>query len=318
VSLKQNVLKLGRSAGLFGAARKATAGHLRILGYHGLWLTPGFEFGDCTFISPDQFAARMERLKRSGYPVLDLGEAVERLAAGTLPEAAVAITIDDGWSSTYSHMLPVLEALELPATLYATTWYAGRDLPVVNVAVRYLCAAGGRPDSDAATAAAEIETLPLDDRLPALRLLGERLGVDESWLDTRQFNIMSADELADAHRRGLDIQLHTHRHIDVGLNVDALADEVEENRAILTAATGTEPIHFCYPSGTYHPDAPARLAACGVRSATLVTEGLNPPGADPYTLRRLLDGRRVSDVEFDAYLAGALHFTAPLRTLLAA
>ena len=44
MSLKQNVLRLGRSAGLFGAARRATAGHLRILAYHGLWTTPGYQF----------------------------------------------------------------------------------------------------------------------------------------------------------------------------------------------------------------------------------------------------------------------------------
>ena len=318
MSLKQNVLRLGRSAGLFGAARRATAGHLRILAYHGLWTIPGYQFGDCTFIAPEQFEARMERLKRSGLPILPLGEAVERLAEGTLPEAAVAITIDDGWVSTYTHMLPVLERLELPATLYATTWYAGRALPVVNVAVQYLCAASGRPDADAETATAEIDALPVENRLPALRLLGERLGVDEAWLEGRQFNIMSAEEIGDAHRRGLDIQLHTHRHIDIGVDVATLPQEIAENRAFLATATGTEPVHFCYPSGTFHPDAPSHLAAGGVRSATLVTEGLNAPGADPFTLRRLLDGRRVSDVEFDAYLAGALHFTAPIRSLLAA
>jgi hypothetical protein len=55
------------------------------------------------------------------------------------------------------------------------------------------------------------------------------------------------------------------------------------------------------------------LAAAGVHSATLVTEGLNAPGADPLALRRLLDGRRVSDAEFDAYLSGLLHYTAKLR-----
>ena len=318
MSLKREVLKLGKKAGLFEAARRATSGHLRILGYHGLWVTPGAEFGDCTFISPEQFAGRMERLKRSGHAVLGLDAAVSLLAEDRLPPCSVVITIDDGWVSTYTHMLPVLEALELPATLYATSWYAGRALPVVNVAVHYLCAAAGRPEEDAALAAAEIDSLPVEQRLDALVALGARLGVDDAWLANRQFNIMSADELADARVRGLDIQLHTHRHIDVGEQVDALTQEIEQNRAFLAAATGTEPTHFCYPSGTFHPDAPALLAACGVRSATLVTEGLNAPGSDPFRLRRLLDGRRITDLEFDAYLAGALHVGEPLRRLLAA
>jgi peptidoglycan/xylan/chitin deacetylase (PgdA/CDA1 family) len=318
MSLKQSVLKLGQSTGLFDATRKATSGHLRILGYHGLWVTPGLAYGGCTFIEPEQFASRMQRLKRSGYPVLPLGEAVERLAEGSLPDAAVVITIDDGWASTFTHMLPVLEALELPATLYATTWYSGRDLPVVNVAVAYLCSAAGRSAEDAASAIAHIEQLPVGDRLAALEQLGDALGIGRAWLDTRQFHLMSPAEIGEAKRRGLDIQLHTHRHVHVGREIDRLAAEIEENRAFLAQATGLNGVDFCYPSGDFHPDAPAILAAVGIRSATLVAEGLNAPGADPYTLRRLLDGRRVSDIEFDAYLAGALHFSAPISRLLAA
>jgi len=315
--LKQALLTVAHSTGLSAVARRATGSRLRILCYHGIWVTPGFQFGNRTFIAPGQFEARMARLKRSGLPVLPLAEAVDRLAHGGLPEAAVVITIDDGWVSTFTHILPVLEAYRLPATLYATTWYAGRALPVVNVAVDYLRAAAGRPDIDRTARIAEIEALPVEQRLEALRRFGGELGVDEAWLECRQFNIMSADELAEARRRGLDVQLHTHRHIDVERHVDALPRELAENRDFLGAAIGDAPLtHFCYPGGATHPKAKALLAANGVRSATLVEPGLNAPGADPYALRRFLDGRSVSDAEFDAYLSGILHYAAPLRALL--
>jgi peptidoglycan/xylan/chitin deacetylase (PgdA/CDA1 family) len=317
MSLKQTVLTVARSAGLSALARRATARQLRILCYHGLWVTPGRPFGECTFILPEQFESRMARLKRSGLPVLPLGEAVDRLAEGSLPEAAVAITIDDGWVSTLTHMLPVLEHYELPATLYATTWYSGRELPVVNLVVDYLKEASGRAEVDAGTRAAEIEALPLDQRLEALRRFGRELGVGEAWLELRQFNIMSPAELAEARRRGLDIQLHTHRHINVTEQVERLPRELLENRQFLAGAIGEVPLtHFCYPSGTFHPHAPALLAASGIRSATRVEPGLNPPGSDPYQLRRLLDGRRLTDAEFEAYLSGLLHFAQAARTLL--
>jgi peptidoglycan/xylan/chitin deacetylase (PgdA/CDA1 family) len=315
--LKHSFLTMARSTGLAKMARRATRSYLRILCYHGLWVTPGVAFGDCMFIPPEMFERRMAWLKESGLPVLPLAEAVDRLAEGSLPDAAVAITIDDGWVSTFTHALPILEKYGLPATLYATTWYAGRDLPVVNVAVEYLKAAAGRQDLDGAARIAEIEALPVADRLPALRALGAELGVDEAWLETRQFHIMSAAELADAHRRGLDVQLHTHRHIDIDTGVEALPDEIEENRDWLRAAIGDVPFsHFCYPSGTTHPDARTLLAASGVRSATLVTPGLNPPGADPYALRRFLDGRSISDAEFQAYLSGVLYYAGPLAARL--
>ncbi|HEX8533049.1 MAG TPA: polysaccharide deacetylase family protein [Allosphingosinicella sp.] len=315
--LKETLLGAAHLLGMSPLARAATAKQLRILCYHGLWVTPGHEYGECTFISPEQFEQRMARLKRSGLPVLPLGEAIDRLAEGTLPKAAVAITIDDGWVSTFTHMLPVLERYELPATLYATTWYSGRDLPVVNVAVDYLVAASERLDVDGGAVTRGIEALPVGQRLEALRRFGRDMGVDEAWLELRQFHMMSPAELADAHRRGLDIQLHTHRHIDVESKVATLPREIQENRAFLEAAIGHVPLtHFCYPSGTFHPDAPSLLAAQGVRSATLVDLGLNAPGADPLRLRRLLDGRNVTDTLFDAYLSGLLHFVTPLGSLV--
>ncbi|MES2442508.1 MAG: polysaccharide deacetylase family protein [Pseudomonadota bacterium] len=311
---KHALLKAAQLSGLSGLARAATGSQLRILCYHGAWVTPGPSFGSCLFMAPHQFEARMARLKRSRLPVLGLGEAVARLEAGDLPPAAVVITIDDGWASTRTHMLPILERYELPATVYATTWYAGRDLPVVNVAVDYLLGRSGRGDGARQPAIRRIEALPEGDRLDALRAFGRELGVGEAWLDQRQFHLMQASELADVRRRGFDVELHTHRHIDVSANIGRLIQEVEENRAFLTDATGARPAgHFCYPSGTYHPSAPALLAESGVRSATLVAEGLNPPGANPYALRRFVDGRAVAQVEFDAYLSGSLHYLAALR-----
>ena len=128
---------------------------------------------------------------------------------------------------------------------------------------------------------------------------------------------MSAAEVADAHRRGLDVQLHTHRHIEIDTQVEALPAEIEENRAWLRAAIGDLPFeHFCLPSGATHPEARSLLAASGIRSATLVTPGLNGPGADPYALRRFLDARDISDAEFEAYLSGLLYYLRPLGALV--
>lgn len=304
--MKQAVLSAARGAGLFALARRASAKRLRILCYHGLWTTPGFQYGDRLFMPPAQFEARMARLKRSGYPVLALDAAVTALAAGDLPDNAVVVTIDDGWASTHSHMVPALEALGLPSTVYVTSWYVGRDLPVVNKAVDYLHARAGRPAIEVAARAATIDSLSVGDRAGALRDLSMSLGIPLDWWETRQFHSMTAAEVADCVRRGMDVQLHTHRHRAAP---GQLAAELDENRARLADWTGLPPghfDHFCYPSGEYEPEAEPILAAQRVRSATLVEQGTNAPGANPYRLRRFLDGRSVSEAEFDAYLSGAL------------
>jgi peptidoglycan/xylan/chitin deacetylase (PgdA/CDA1 family) len=303
--VKQLTHRLAARGPLAALARAATAHRLRILCYHGLWTTPGFQFGDRLFMAPSQFERRMTRLKQSGLPVLSLGAAVDALAAQSLPPGATVITIDDGWASTHSHMLPVLEALHLPATLYVTSWYVGRDLPIIGKAVEYLYARSGR-SGDIAAAASAVEALPFAGRAAVMRKLSASLGIPLDWWDTRQFHLMTAEEVGDAQRRGLDVQLHTHRHDG---SVDTLAAELAENRALLadwTARPGAALSHYCYPSGVHEHAAEPVLAASGVRSATTTEQGTNGYGSHPLRLRRFLDGRSVSDDEFDAYLAGSL------------
>ena len=213
---------------LFALSRRVSRKSLRILAYHGLWTTPGYQYGNHLFMRPEQFERRMSWLRNSRYPVLPLAEAVQRLEDGSLPDHAVVITIDDGWSSTYSHMLPILEGLGLPATVYVTTWYADHQIPVVNVVVDYILRRVGRSPSERFAIIAEIVKLPsLAQREQALRACAARFGVTtDEWWESRQFHLMSAAEIGAADRRGLDIQLHTHRHrsSDCGLRPSRTRD----------------------------------------------------------------------------------------------
>ena len=305
---------------VFALSRRVSRKSLRILAYHGLWTTPGYQYGNHLFMSPEQFEQRMTWLKNSRYPVLPLGEAVDRLEQGSLPDGAVVITIDDGWRSTYTNMLPVLEALGLPATVYITTWYSENQLPVVNVAVDYILRRAGESSANPLAITAEIEKLPsLSERGEALRDCAARFGVTtEEWWEGRQFHVMSTAEIRDGDRRGFDIQLHTHRHRSSDVNSDDLGREIADNRAVLARACGRPEqsfSHFCYPSGIVHASAAAILRDVGVRSATLVDEGINAPGVNPYRLRRFLDGRSVSPAAFEGYLSGARELYRTVKSL---
>jgi peptidoglycan/xylan/chitin deacetylase (PgdA/CDA1 family) len=335
--MKRLIFRIARATGLFALSRRLTRGGLRILCYHGIWLGEG-HYGNFLFMSPEKFAARMAFLAHAGHPVLPLAEAVERFRAGTLPPGATAITIDDGWHGTYRHMLPTLEAHRLPATIYVTTYFAERQYPVFDLVVRYLLdrtaereldlaalgiPGGGRVrlDTPAARAAAgEAIMAHGRERLDGAGChalgarLAEVLGLDYGRLvEQKVFHLMSLAEIAEAVRRGHDIQLHSHRHRTPLDDPDGLAREIADNRARLEPIAKRRLRHFCYPSGVYDRRIWPQLEALEIDSATTIEQGINFAGTPPLGLKRLLDGQEVELIEFEAELCGFVELTRRLR-----
>src|SRR5581483_6452283 len=115
----------------------------------------------------------------------------------------------------------------------------------------------------------------------------------------------SSAELAEAQNAGMRIELHTHRQFGVNNPDRDIAREIADNSAAIAqpGITG-EKRHFCYPSGGTAEGAERLLASCGIASATTTRRMLNPPGTNPYRLGRLLDGYNVSQLSFEAWLAG--------------
>jgi peptidoglycan/xylan/chitin deacetylase (PgdA/CDA1 family) len=81
---------------------------------------------DKMVVSPKAFAQQMEFLHRNGYRVVRLSELASFLEGKRqLPDRAVGITIDDGYSSMYQHAFPVLKRYGFPATIFIYTDFIG-------------------------------------------------------------------------------------------------------------------------------------------------------------------------------------------------
>lgn len=346
LSARTAMLQTAKASGLFSASRWLTRKQLRILCYHGVWLGGAPHYGDCLFMSAERFAQRIKLIERLSYPVLPLDEAVARLANGTLPDCALAITIDDGWYSTAAAMLPVLKRHGMPATVYVTTYYALARRPVLNVLLGFMlarCERLPRPDElpDAARAhvpharAPDIEerqriAAALADHLDALPTLAARWDALErlagafrfdldAVLADRRFDLMTEDEIRAMRRDGFDVQLHTHSHRMHDFAAERLREEIARNRDALGRALGEHPgtlTHFCYPSGVYDEKVFAVLREQGIRSATTTDFGLNARGAEPLALRRILDCESFSDLEMEARLCGFWGFLSGAATRL--
>ncbi len=80
-----------------------------------------------TSVTLEQLEAHIAELKSAKYSVLPLGQIVDRLIAGqSLPERAVAITIDDAYRTTYTEAWPRFRAAGLPITVFVATSHIDR------------------------------------------------------------------------------------------------------------------------------------------------------------------------------------------------
>lgn len=334
------ILRLAKALGLFALARWLHRGQLRILCYHGIWTGGAPHYGDCLFMSADRFAARMRMLDEIGCAILPLDEALRRLDDGTLPAFPVVITIDDAWSGTQRHMVPELARRNWPATLYVTSYYPEKDAPVVNVMLGYLFSGIAEVSKARATLERDIPQLDLtrvvdvdglvdavllhldaiegmDARMQRVRRIAATLGLDvETSIADRRFHLMSPDELADARRKGIDLQLHTHRHRMYDFDADRLNDDLVTNRTWLASRTGCDTAalrHFCYPSGVHDEAAFDTLRKAGVVSATTTDFGLVTRATNRLALPRILDCESLEDIELEARLCG---FWSVLRSVL--
>jgi peptidoglycan/xylan/chitin deacetylase (PgdA/CDA1 family) len=250
----------------------------------------------------------------------------------------VAITVDDGSKNFIAAGYPVLQELRVPVTLYVSTYYVFKRLPVFNACASYLLWRGARARVSLAHQPWLEETVGLDQEswlttfrglldwcgrhgldadgkhglLPGL---AAEVGVDLGDLLARElFHLMSSAELSSLDPGLVDLQLHTHRHTmpaDPGL----AEREIRANREALSRCgrAGESLVDFCYPSGVYHPEQLGLLRALGIRSATTCEPGLASRSTDPLLLPRFIDNEMVSEAAFRCWLSGAGALLRKLR-----
>lgn len=317
------LLRLAKLCGAFALSRVLTRKSVRVLCYHGAWISDLPFRGDAMFIRPETFAARMAGLRRLGYEPVPLGEAVEMMK-GTKPVRGtpVVVTIDDGWYSTLSAMAPALQEHQIPATLYCHTEPVVTGECLTNVLASYLHQLSGfpklAPPVEAAVKTASDTALPMEARLSAARAVAEALGYDiDSIIKSRNFSYMTPGELKDLFDRGVvDVQLHTHTHSLHDLSPDAVSRELDRNADALVEILGVPRqhfVHFCYPSGRSSRAAVETLLEYGIESATTVADGVAMPETHRLLIPRIIDGDNLHALDFEAEMSG---FKMLLRKML--
>jgi peptidoglycan/xylan/chitin deacetylase (PgdA/CDA1 family) len=344
-AIKRGSLTLSKQLGL--SARVGMSNwrrqRLLVLCYHGISLSDEHEWNPALYITPQRLEHRLDLLRQHRCTVLTLNDAVERLYRNDLPERAVVLTFDDGYFDFLGCALPLLRAFGYPATVYLTTMRCEHNFPIVNLFVSYILwrcrsraldgtdvpglGAGEFPLSTVAQRAWVVDSIdaelkrqklgrPEKDKVAGL--VAHRLGLNyEELARSRVLTLMNSTEVADVSRRGVDIELHTHRHT-IPEDPRLFRDEIVQNRTRIQAMTGKRPRHFCYPSGCYFPSSLPVLASEGVVTATTCAPGLVSRSTNPLLWPRFIDTMRVSDLEFEAWLTGPASWLARTPSVLPA
>jgi peptidoglycan/xylan/chitin deacetylase (PgdA/CDA1 family) len=80
-------------------------------------------------VAPEEFRRQIEYLKES-YSIISLDEMADYTNnPRKSPRKSVAITFDDGYQDCYLHAYPCLRKNNLPATVFVSTAYVGKEWP---------------------------------------------------------------------------------------------------------------------------------------------------------------------------------------------
>jgi peptidoglycan/xylan/chitin deacetylase (PgdA/CDA1 family) len=328
--IRVNLLHALKAAGVFDRVRDSRwrQRRLLILCYHSLALDDENLWRPALFLAPSRVRERFEMLKQGGYHVLPLAEALERLRKNDLPPRSVVLTFDDGTYDFYKLTYPLLHEYGFPATVYQTTHYCSRRMPVYSLICSYMlwkkreATLSAAPsigiaqdmrlntpeDRQAAlsqiVAFADREQLSTEQKNSLAAELARRLNVDYGELLRRRIlQLMAPEEIAELAAAGIDFELHTHRH-RTPRDRDLFEKEIRDNREALEAITKMRTRHFCYPSGDYDLMFLPWLAALGVISATTCDPALVSTRSNPLLLPRFIDATAQTPLEFESWLTG--------------
>ncbi len=328
--IRGNLLRALKAAGAFDRVRDSRwrQRRLLILCYHSLALDDENQWRPGQFLAATRLRERFETLKQGGYQVLDLGDALARLRQGNLPPHSVVLTFDDGTYDFYSLTYPLLREFGFSATVYQTTHYCSRHMPVFPLICFYMLwkkrdavlaptpsigimkeIALAAPETRETVvrqiiAFADRQQLSTQQKNELAAELAHRLGIDyHDLLRRRILQIMNPQEIAELAAAGIRFELHTHRH-RTPRDQALFEKEIQDNRDALSAMISARPEHFCYPLGHYDRIFLPWLAQQGVVSATTCDPGMALRSSQPLLLPRFIDTTGQTALEFESWLTG--------------
>ena len=265
-------------------------------------------------VSPSSFATHLKTLSEY-FEFVTLADWLERRAKGLhLPAKACAITFDDGWADNYDFAFPVLQSLQVPATIFLVAEMQGthdqfwpeRLARVVSTVAAQAPQYWSDPTfawlTQAPTDYSFDSVLPTNEHISQLVAYIKRYSDEENHSRLQQVedalglksqsggpDLLSWQQITTMLNSGLiDVGSHTCRHIRLKdeLTSDVLEHEIVASKTLIEQKTGKTVKTFCFPNGDYSLKA-LDLVKQHYLGAVTTTIGWNSLATDKYLLNRI-------------------------------
>lgn len=252
----------------------------------------------------EQFDWEM-RLLRQYFNVLSLDEAVSALENHTLPDRAVCITFDDGYTDQVEVALPILEKYDHPAAFFIPTgylnggcmwndvvtetirFYRGRELNLtkLNLGLHKVSTVTEKRETIAHLLDI-IKHFHPEKRKQVLDCMKMLIG-----FDVAKNLMMSANSIQLLSNAGMEIGCHSKMHPILTSLSDAEAGaEIRESKQILEEIVDKPVRYFAYPNGKpyedYMPEHVEIVKQAGFEAALSTAKGVSTTESDIFQLPR--------------------------------
>ena len=342
-TIKIFMLLTAKACGLFLFFRFLSKYKVRILCYHGGSIGDEDNFNSLLFCRKETLESRIRWLQKKGFSFISLNTAVSILDnSSPRQNLPVVFTFDDGWYSTYKELSPVLSLYKIPATLYLCTKHFVNSHPISDIVVSYILwkttqrqviingfnntidgtydisEYKGKLDLDIAVSKWIEKNCPTPETAcNALEKFASQLGVTANELDlaSRRFNYVTREELISLFANNWSIELHGHIHHYPSGQPEVLYNDLLTCKTEIHNSGLPEAKHYCYPSGEHDNTSQAPLEKLGIISAVTCSPGLlsTTDRQTRFYLSRFLDGKSISQLEFEAEMSGFSDFLRNLK-----
>jgi len=264
-------------------------------------------------VTPETFKMHMNIIKTM-FETIHLSDWLEKKNKGEmLPAKSCAITFDDGWADNYEFAFPVLQQLNIPATIFLVADMVGKKqrfwperlakiLTAIanNHATQWSHAsldwlkhcAGSYTFSHLPPTSEQISEIIAGVKLLSDDDIHQRLDTIEKQLDIKlsidQPSLLSWQQIKTMTGSGLiEAGSHTCHHIRLTEEKPAniLQDEIIKSKQLIENKTGTNVSTFCFPNGDYS-DAALSLVKQHYSGSVTTQHGWNTVSSDNFLLHR--------------------------------